>query len=57
MGKLSPLFAGYQQQDSQELMNFVLDGLHEDLNLVEEKPYVDLMEDDKSKMDEVYIHL
>ncbi|ETI46572.1 hypothetical protein, variant 2 [Phytophthora nicotianae] len=39
IGQYAPQFAGYQQQDSQELMNFLLDGLHEDLNRVKSKPY------------------
>ncbi|KAG6612444.1 Ubiquitin-specific protease [Phytophthora cinnamomi] len=39
IGQYAPQFAGYQQQDSQELMNFLLDGLHEDLNRVKTKPY------------------
>lgn len=30
--KIEPRFAGYQQHDAQELLNFLLDGLHEDLN-------------------------
>ena len=28
IGDFQPQFAGYEQQDSQELMNFLLDGLH-----------------------------
>lgn len=32
-------FSGNQQQDAQELLAFLLDGLSEDLNLVDEKPY------------------
>lgn len=39
-------FAGYQQHDSQELLSFLLDGLHEDLNRVLKKPYVELKEAD-----------
>lgn len=39
IGQYAPQFAGYQQQDSQEVMNFLLDGLHEDLNRVKSKPY------------------
>eukprot|EP00118_Oscarella_pearsei_P004593 m.19931 g.19931 ORF g.19931 m.19931 type:complete len:928 (+) comp27927_c0_seq2:43-2826(+) len=31
-------FADYSQQDAQEFMSFLLDGLHEDLNRVKEKP-------------------
>ena len=44
IGEFAPQFAGYQQQDSQELMNFLLDGLHEDLNRVMKKPYVETLE-------------
>ncbi len=32
VGKFAPQFSGYQQHDSQELLAFLLDGLHEDLN-------------------------
>ena len=32
VGRWWPQFSGYQQQDSQELLTFLLDGLHEDLN-------------------------
>jgi ubiquitin carboxyl-terminal hydrolase 8 len=35
------MFAGYEQQDSQELLMFLLDALHEDLNRVMTKPYVE----------------
>lgn len=40
ISQYAPQFAGYQQHDSQELMNFLLDGLHEDLNRVRQKPYM-----------------
>ncbi|XP_049760916.1 ubiquitin carboxyl-terminal hydrolase 8 isoform X2 [Elephas maximus indicus] len=32
IGKINDQFAGYNQQDSQELLLFLMDGLHEDLN-------------------------
>lgn len=32
IGKYAPRFNGFQQHDSQELLSFLLDGLHEDLN-------------------------
>lgn len=41
IGQFAPRFSGYQQQDSQELLAFLLDGLHEDLNKVKKKPYVE----------------
>ena len=42
IGKYQPAFSSFQQQDSQELLAFLLDGLHEDLNRVTDKPYVEL---------------
>eukprot|EP01113_Clastostelium_recurvatum_P027005 TRINITY_DN3249_c0_g1_i3.p1 TRINITY_DN3249_c0_g1~~TRINITY_DN3249_c0_g1_i3.p1 ORF type:complete len:929 (-),score=274.41 TRINITY_DN3249_c0_g1_i3:1131-3872(-) len=44
--RFAPQFAGYQQHDSQELLAFLLDGLHEDLNRVRKKPYVESKESD-----------
>ncbi|KAJ8367869.1 hypothetical protein SKAU_G00078970 [Synaphobranchus kaupii] len=46
IAKYAPRFNGFQQQDSQELLAFLLDGLHEDLNRVHEKPYVELKDSD-----------
>uniref|UniRef100_A0A1B6KHF6 Ubiquitin carboxyl-terminal hydrolase n=2 Tax=Graphocephala atropunctata TaxID=36148 RepID=A0A1B6KHF6_9HEMI len=37
--KFAPQFAGCQQHDAQELLTFLLDGLHEDLNRIKVKPY------------------
>jgi len=42
IGKYAPQFNGFQQHDSQELLSFLLDGLHEDLNRVHDKPYIEL---------------
>mmetsp|Transcript_29561 Transcript_29561/g.47191 ORF Transcript_29561/g.47191 Transcript_29561/m.47191 type:complete len:830 (-) Transcript_29561:64-2553(-) len=39
MGKKYPQFASYQQQDAQEFLSLLMDGLHEDLNRVLDKPY------------------
>ena len=33
VGRFAPQFSGYQQQDSQELLTFLLDGLHEGMYL------------------------
>ncbi|KAI6233873.1 Ubiquitinyl hydrolase 1 [Aphelenchoides fujianensis] len=46
IGMYAPRFNGYNQQDAQELMAFLLDGLHEDLNRIYEKPYVEEKESD-----------
>lgn len=34
IGKINESFSGHEQQDSQELLLFLMDGLHEDLNKV-----------------------
>ena len=39
LSKFAPAFSGWQQHDSQELLAFLLDGLHEDLNRIKKKPY------------------
>lgn len=52
VGRFAPQFSGYQQQDSQELLAFLLDGLHEDLNRVKKKPYLALR-DAEGRPDEV----
>ena len=41
IGEFAPRFNGYAQQDSQELTAFLLDGLHEDLNRIKKKPYIE----------------
>lgn len=41
LGMCNQMFAGYSQQDSQEFLTFLLDALHEDLNRVKDKPYVE----------------
>jgi len=42
LGKRVARFSGYGQQDACELLNFILDLLHEDLNRVKKKPYVEV---------------
>ena len=40
LGSFSRQFLGFRQHDSQELLATLLDGLHEDLNRIVDKPYV-----------------
>ena len=42
IGEFNSTFSGYFQQDSQELLGFLLDGLHEDLNRIKKKPYSEI---------------
>lgn len=41
LGQANSMFAGYMQQDSQEFLAFLLDSLHEDLNRIHDKPYIE----------------
>ncbi|XP_048344540.1 ubiquitin carboxyl-terminal hydrolase 19 isoform X1 [Sphaerodactylus townsendi] len=45
-------FTGYAQHDAQEFMAFLLDGLHEDLNRIQIKPYTETVDSD-GRPDEV----
>lgn len=44
IGQFAHRFMGFQQQDSQEFLNFLIDGIHEDLNRIDEKPYIGSIE-------------
>jgi len=44
VASFAPQFDNSYQHDSQEFLSFLLDGLHEDLNRVREKPYVEELE-------------
>jgi len=47
VGQFAEQFSGYGQQDSMELIEYVLDGLKEDCNLVQgQKPYIEVKEAD-----------
>ncbi len=41
IGRYAAAFSGYGQQDSQEFLGFLLDGLQEDLNRIKKKPYIE----------------
>lgn len=53
VGRFAPQFSSYSQQDCQELMAFLLDGLHEDLNRIKEKPYIEIKNEIELRPDEV----
>ncbi|KAM6595750.1 hypothetical protein CsatA_006274 [Cannabis sativa] len=46
LARFAPQFSGFNQHDSQELLAFLLDGLHEDLNRVKCKPYLEVKDGD-----------
>lgn len=45
LNQYTSLFRGYEQQDCQEFLRYVLDGLHEDLNRVVDKPNYEELKD------------
>ncbi|KAL0480576.1 ubiquitin carboxyl-terminal hydrolase [Acrasis kona] len=53
IGQFAPQFSGYSQHDSQEFLAFLLDGLHEDLNQVKKKPYVEMKDEVVKRPDAV----
>ncbi|KAK4492297.1 hypothetical protein RD792_003100, partial [Penstemon davidsonii] len=53
LAHFAPQFSGFNQHDSQELLAFLLDGLHEDLNRVKYKPYVEAKDSDGRSDEEV----
>lgn len=58
IGRFAPQFSGWGQQDSHELILFMLDGVHEDLNRCKKKPQVEPVEgdgtDDEEKAKEAW---
>ncbi|RVW72689.1 Ubiquitin carboxyl-terminal hydrolase 5 [Vitis vinifera] len=53
LSSFAPQFSGYNQHDSQEFLAFLLDGLHEDLNRVKCKPYIEAGDPDGRPDEEV----
>ncbi|CAO2144099.1 unnamed protein product [Urochloa humidicola] len=53
LSRFASQFSGYNQHDSQELLAFLLDGLHEDLNRVKHRPYINSVEADGRSDEEV----
>jgi hypothetical protein len=52
IGKFNEQFSGTRQQDAQELVSFLLDAVHEDVNLQIKKEYVDKVEGTDFESDE-----
>ena len=52
-GRFAHQFSGYQQQDAHELVTFMLDGIHEDLNRCRDKPVVEPIVGDGTNDEEV----
>lgn len=52
LGSRIARFSGYGQQDAAELVNYLLDLIHEDLNRITKKPYVEISEE-QDRSDEV----
>ena len=52
VGKLNAMFGGFGQQDSSEFLYYILDGLHEDINRVKQKPTTETVESNGQQDDQ-----
>jgi len=52
VGRFKEEFGGRQQQDAQEFLTFLIDGLHEETNIVLSRPYMDLSDIPKTTMED-----
>lgn len=52
VSRVARQFSGYGQQDSQEFLRFMLDGMHNELNRVKKKPKYKQIDCDKLPMDQ-----
>ncbi|RIA96486.1 hypothetical protein C1645_687798 [Glomus cerebriforme] len=58
IGRFAPQFSGTEQHDSQEFLSFLLDGLHEDLNIIKNKPNIpELTPEEEEKMEYLPSHI
>ncbi|KAL5019637.1 hypothetical protein ScPMuIL_002529 [Solemya velum] len=49
--RFAPRFMGYSQQDAQEFLRYLLEGLHEDVNKITRKPKMVVLDDDQFNSD------
>ena len=54
LGTFQKMFTGFRQHDTQEFLNYLLDGLHEDLNKVLKKPIIN--KDEEKGSDKIKSH-
>ncbi|POM69847.1 Ubiquitin-specific protease [Phytophthora palmivora] len=52
IGRFNEVFRGNDQQDAQELLAFLLSGLSEDLNRIQDKPYIEQPDSDGRAVEE-----
>eukprot|EP00638_Chattonella_subsalsa_P000224 CAMPEP_0117740088 /NCGR_PEP_ID=MMETSP0947-20121206/4139_1 /TAXON_ID=44440 /ORGANISM="Chattonella subsalsa, Strain CCMP2191" /LENGTH=1058 /DNA_ID=CAMNT_0005556147 /DNA_START=142 /DNA_END=3318 /DNA_ORIENTATION=+ len=52
LGRFAEQFMGYEQHDSQELIAYLLDMIHEDVNRILQKPFVEKVEANAQEDDE-----
>lgn len=50
LSNLNPVFSGWGQQDSQEFLSYLIDSIHEDLNRIQKKPYLENPDSDDAKV-------
>ncbi|OBZ73629.1 Ubiquitin carboxyl-terminal hydrolase 8 [Grifola frondosa] len=53
----APQFSGTEQHDSQEFLSFLLDGLHEDLNRVLQKPKIDSTPEREAELEKMPVQI
>ena len=53
----APQFGGTDQHDSQLFLNFLLDGLHEDLNRVLQKPQIDTTPEREAELEKLPVQI
>ncbi|KAM0716373.1 hypothetical protein Q7P37_007818 [Cladosporium fusiforme] len=50
LSQQNPVFSGWGQQDSQEFLSYLVDSIHEDLNRIQKKPYLENPDSDDARV-------